>query len=458
MRAVVYARLSRDHTGEGIKVETQIQRCQALAKSRGWDVVAIEKDDSISAFTGKVRPGWERVQTMMAGRLVDVVIAVALDRITRSISELEKLIVLCQDTETAVTTADGSLDLTTPNGKMVARMLGVVATAEVETKGARQKAMNQRYASEGRPWRGGHRRFGYTSDMAVVPAEAEAIRDGARLFLAGSSYSEIGRLWSARGLPSPQPGRDGWSFQGVKHVLRNPVYAGIRRHAGVDYDGTWEPLLDHETHLAVVAKQATARKRKRPSGGARPTTLLTGVARCGVCEETVYGLRHHGKPVYGCITGHTQINRAQADEYVLHELGALLAHPGFMAELVAVANGDDGDAKTTYEELQRRLTELSDAYDEGGIDMEQLKRSTARLKERMAEMEVRVRTAEDGNLLMGLSTGGLDVLDQLIALPKARQRALVERFLVVTMFRVGRTGVPIEDRMLIREAKRDWHH
>lgn len=457
-RAVIYARLSRDRTGEGLAVERQIDACMGLAKSRGWDVVGVERDDSISAYSGKLRPGWERVQTMMATGQVDVVMAWAMDRITRSISELEKLIRLSQDSGVAIATASGDLDLTTDQGRLVARLLGAVATAEVERKSARQKAANQQHAEMGRPWRGAHKRFGYTADLQIIPAEAAAIRKGAADYLAGVSYAQIARDWIALGLSSAQAGKEPWTFQGVKNVLRNPVYIGIRRFNGVDYKGEWEPILNMETHLAVTAKQATAQKRfGGGKHGRQPENLLTGIARCGVCDGTVFGNQSHGRPVYGCHPlPHISVRRDEADYHVLHELGAMLSFEGFKAELVASANGDDGDAKHEYDKLEKMLDEFAEDRTNEIITRSQFTKATEKIRRRMAELEEKVALSEDGALLAGLDIGDDQVLDELLDLPLARQRALVARFLDVTLFKVGgRRGVPIEDRVLIRRAKRD---
>ena len=49
IRAAIYARISRDVTGEGLGVERQLADCRALASERGWAVAEEYVDNDISA-------------------------------------------------------------------------------------------------------------------------------------------------------------------------------------------------------------------------------------------------------------------------------------------------------------------------------------------------------------------------------------------------------------------------
>jgi site-specific DNA recombinase len=59
-RAVICTRQSLDKDGDGAAVARQLEACEALCRSRGWHVVARESDNSVSAFSGRARPGYDR--------------------------------------------------------------------------------------------------------------------------------------------------------------------------------------------------------------------------------------------------------------------------------------------------------------------------------------------------------------------------------------------------------------
>jgi len=251
-------------TGEGRSVERQLEACRQLCELRGWTVVDERVDNSISASTGKVRPAWQSVLAMVGAREVDLIVAWHIDRMTRSMLDLEELILLAEDAGIGVATASGDLDLTTDVGRMVARILAAVARAEVERKGARQKLANAARAAEGDVHFGGVRPFGYENDrVTVAPEEAEAIRQAAVDVLAGKALAEVAREWAAAGLVSSRAEvgwekgnrkpKAGWTPRGVKNVLVNPRYAGIRVYNGDEVGtGVWDKILDLETYLSLV--------------------------------------------------------------------------------------------------------------------------------------------------------------------------------------------------------------
>src|SRR4051812_15988999 len=116
-RVLIYTRISKDDTGEGQSNARQEHACRLIAEARNWDVVDVVEDISYSAYSGKKRPGWERVLEAMRDGRVDVVMAWAIDRITRSTTEFLQIAKVCSDTGVAITTASGDVDLSTEMGK-----------------------------------------------------------------------------------------------------------------------------------------------------------------------------------------------------------------------------------------------------------------------------------------------------------------------------------------------------
>jgi site-specific DNA recombinase len=138
VRAALYCRISRDDAGDGLGVERQEQDCRALAARRGWEVVTCFVDNDLSAFSGRTRPGYQRLLQAIQAGLVDVVLAWAPERLHRSPRELEDFLELIERTGTGVETIKaGVWDVSTSHGRLVARMLGAVSRAESERTGER---------------------------------------------------------------------------------------------------------------------------------------------------------------------------------------------------------------------------------------------------------------------------------------------------------------------------------
>src|SRR5918997_560280 len=191
-RAAIYCRISKDKVGAGLGVERQQTDCRALAERLGWSVVEVFTDNDLSAYRGKSRPAYRRMLDAIRAGRVDAVIAWHNDRLHRSPRELEEFIGTCEPRSVPTHCVKaGELDLTTASGRMTARITGAVARGEVEHMSERICAQKARATAEGK-WTGGGRPFGYSRDgMALVPAEADAVKDGVRRVLAGESVYSI---------------------------------------------------------------------------------------------------------------------------------------------------------------------------------------------------------------------------------------------------------------------------
>ncbi len=151
LRAAIYVRQSKDIAGIGAAVDRQRQNCERLCDERGWIVVDTLTDNDLSASSGRVRPGYERLLAMVDAGDLDVIVCWHVDRLTRRVIDLEDVITRCERAGTKVATVSGDLDLSTDAGRLVGRILASVARGEVERKSARQKRAALQSAEAGKP-------------------------------------------------------------------------------------------------------------------------------------------------------------------------------------------------------------------------------------------------------------------------------------------------------------------
>src|ERR1035437_5463302 len=294
-RAVIYVRISLDKSGEGAANERQEERCRGLAVARGWAVAAVV-DDTISAskVQASERPGWRKVLAMIEAGEVDVVVAYHLDRITRTMIDLEELILLAVDRGVGVATANGDIDLTTDTGRMVARILAAVARQEVERKGERQTEAAEQRARQGKPqW--STRPFGYERDGSLREAEAALVRSAYTDVVSGASLASLTATFNGSGFTTTkvhQHRKDGSEYSGawdtptVRHILLSARNAAIGVYRGEEVSpGTWTPIVSPETYRAAV--HILTSPTRNSGGGGKRQNLLTGVAHCAECGEGV---------------------------------------------------------------------------------------------------------------------------------------------------------------------------
>jgi DNA invertase Pin-like site-specific DNA recombinase len=136
-KVVGYVRVSTDKQGErGAGLEAQAQAIREECERRGWQLARIERD----VLSGKTmdRPGLKRaLQACRSGEVAGIVVA-KLDRLSRSVVEFGTL--LREATSKHgwnIVALDLGIDLSTPNGKLVANVLMSVADWEREIIGLR---------------------------------------------------------------------------------------------------------------------------------------------------------------------------------------------------------------------------------------------------------------------------------------------------------------------------------
>ncbi|MGY1710859.1 recombinase family protein [Geodermatophilus sp. SYSU D00758] len=449
-RVLIYTRISKDDTGEGQSNDRQEAACRAIAEARGWEVVGHEADISYSAYSGKNRPGWDRVVEAMRSGTVDVVMAWAIDRVTRSTAEFIEIAKICRDTGVGITTATGDVDLSTDMGKAIGTIMSVIAELEVERKASRQRLANQQRAAQGKPWSSGWRAFGYELDGTVISAEANLIRKAADDVLAGASLRSIVSEWKALGVSTPRSakGVDGWTHNGLRKILLNPRNAGLATYKGeVIGHGAWEPIISPETHALLVAKLTDpSRLRRRESRGRKALNLLTGIARCAVCEEPVNaGSGYKGRLIYQCGNYHISTPRDEADQLVRTTIVTtmLITRPGLLMPLP-----ERGMPSKLWEELQaiqERMNAVATSFASGVLNETAMIAASKALQEQRSDIERQIAEAE---VATNVPTS-MEQVRHFESLTLDEQRALLAKVARIKLHPRGRgkKNVPIEHQV-----------
>jgi len=298
-RAALYARLSRDRTGEETATSRQLDDCRAFAAARGWEIVGEYTDADVSAYKRNTpRPGYDRMLQALEAGEIDAIVGWKLDRLLRRVMDWETLWERCEPRGVHVVTVRDGIDTSLPMvGELLPRLMATFAQLESKNLSVREIRKHEDTAKRGGRAGGGHRPFGLTRDWTnIVPEEDERVRDAVTRILAGESAYSIAREWNAAGLTTPT-GKP-WSVQLLVHMLRSPRVAGLREHRGaIVARGSWPALIDERDHERLRAILDT---RRRPGAPAR--FLLSGLVRCGRCGRTMRGRRRTGSRVrmYGC--------------------------------------------------------------------------------------------------------------------------------------------------------------
>lgn len=459
-RAIIYTRISLDPTGEGAGVARQEEAARQLAASRGWQVVAVHSDNSISAYSGKVRPGFERAMQAAANGECDIIIAYAIDRLTRSIRDLLRLIDDVTEHGVGVVTATGDIDLTTAHGKMLATILAAVAAAEVEQKAARQRSANEQKARAGGRTKG-IRPFGFEDDgVTLRPSEVLAIQNAATDLLSGKPLGAIAREWNGAGFRPSQKKilEDGTRAErmftqgGVRYILRSPRYIGKRVYLGeVVGDAVWDPILEEGQFYAVQAHLSNPDRLSGPGykrhGFHTHTSLLASLASCGKCGGTVRtnrATKGTRQPLYSC-REHScfAMVRDFPDELITAEVLVYISQPE--APFLVADDGSDvldlAAMRSELDLLHDRKRQIGAAIGSGAMDLEVGLEAQRTVQEAVAEAERKIAQAGKGTVLEGLTDASTPEV-WWKGLTLARQREVVADLMTIRLHPhpLGKTG------------------
>jgi site-specific DNA recombinase len=327
LRTGIYARISldpkRDKTdkkagGEG--VARQDEDCRQLAERRGWTVVEVFTDNSISAAGKKFRPAFAAMLDSINRGDIDAVVAWSLDRLARNARDRLALVEACQKHGTIISLVKGSdMDPTTASGRMVIGILGEVAQMEIELKSERQTVAARQRSQLGRPPLG-VRLNGYTPKGELVHDEAELVRRIFKMFSTGESLRSIATTLTCEGI-STRRGRP-WNPSSIRGILVNPRYAGRAVYQGEVTDSAvnWEPLVTGDVFDVVQAKLSDPRRVSNREGTDRKH-LGSGIYRCADCGQSCSSFSG-GR--YRCKSGHINRSQKPVDDWVTTVVAAYI--------------------------------------------------------------------------------------------------------------------------------------
>jgi DNA invertase Pin-like site-specific DNA recombinase len=443
-RGAIYARISSDREGTGQKVDDQIADCLALAERLNLDVTPerIFRDDSITAFKGKRRrDGYLALLAAVRGGQVDAVLAVDADRIHRSSRELLDYIDACQVHDVPTyTVRGGHVDLSTPSGRMTAKIAADIAEHEVEKMIQRMREARVHKVERGE-WTGNKRPFGYEADgVTVRDDEADALRWACSQVLAGNSLSAVAKELNRREVLTSTETE--WDARTLRRVLLRPRNAGLSVHHGqVVGPAQWDAILPEALWLGVKALLEAPERQNNL--GRPPTWLGTNLYVCGVCGALMI-TKARARPkmtLYVCsATAHLQRSAKEVDAYVEAVVVELLTRKRTqllapdLGPRVAELHGQDAAYRAREEQLGR-------AFATGDIDYPTMLAGQATIRSAREAITEQLAAAASGSVLADVADAP-DPAKVWAGLDRSRKRRIIDVLMAVTILPAKR-GRPV---------------
>jgi DNA invertase Pin-like site-specific DNA recombinase len=194
VNVIGYLRVStREQADSGLGLDAQRRAITDEAERRGWKVTWCV-DDGYTARNVN-RPGLQEALRLLRRKQAVALVVAKLDRLSRSVVDFARTTEVARRQRWAVVSLDPAVDMTTPNGRLVANILASVAEWESDIIGQRTADAMAEAKAKGA-------RFG--RERCMPPEVVDRILTE---HASGATYNAIAKGLDADAVPTPNGGQ-----------------------------------------------------------------------------------------------------------------------------------------------------------------------------------------------------------------------------------------------------------
>lgn len=395
--AGIYIRVSTfDQAREGFSLREQEERLKEFCKFKRYNIYKVYQDAGISAKNDK-RPAYqEMIEDVKKGN-INVIVALKLDRLTRSVYDIEKLMKFVNDYECDIDCMADESNTTTSNGRMVMRIMTSVSQNEIEKCSERTKfGMEDAIKSGHIPNRTGLGFKRKNKKLVPDPLTKDIIVRIFDLYLEGKNHQAIANIYNKEKVL----GKTNWYDSTIQKILSNELYKGDyvngkRTKHPTYYENVIEPIVSKEKwESCQYQKLRNARHYERTA-----TYLFTNKLKCSKCGNFLGGhatTKTNGKKYYyyKCNTCKTYFNEIDIEK----ELKAFMLELAKQDDLInnyytpfikSKLEDKTEDYKKGIKELDKQLDRIKTAYIKGVVKLEDFDKEIKHIEYQKSDLEKR---------------------------------------------------------------------
>ena len=395
--AGIYIRVSTfDQAREGFSLREQEERLKEFCKFKRYNIYKVYQDAGISAKNDK-RPAYqEMIEDVKKGN-INVIVALKLDRLTRSVYDIEKLMKFVNDYECDIDCMADESNTTTSNGRMVMRIMTSVSQNEIEKCSERTKFGMAGAIKNGHiPNRTGLGFKRENKKLVPDPLTKDIIVRIFDLYLEGKSHQAIANIYNKEKVL----GKTNWYDSTIQKILSNELYKGDyvngkRTKHPTYYENVIEPIVSKEKwESCQYQKLRNARHYERTA-----TYLFTNKLKCSKCGNFLGGhatTKTNGKKYYyyKCNTCKTYFNEIDIEK----ELQAFMLELAKQDDLInnyytpfikSKLEDKTEDYKKEIKDLDKQLDRIKTAYIKGVVKLEDFDKEIKHIEYQKSDLEKR---------------------------------------------------------------------
>lgn len=386
---------TEDQAREGFSLPEQKERLESFCKFKGYEIIDYYQDAGISAKTGNHRPEFERLKDNIKAKRINTIVALKLDRITRSIYDWENLMTFLDENDAYLDCVNDEINTTSANGKIISKLLMSVSQNEIERTSERTKvglagAIKCGHIPHIAP-------LGYKHEdkkLVIYYATKDVIVRIFDLYYNGYSYQKISNLFNEEKVL----GKDNWRDSTTQTILENEIYKGDFIHGKrtknpTYYEDVVEPIISKEMWAdCQVQKKKNSRSYQRTL-----TYLYLQKLKCPKCNRILGGkatTKKNGKTYfyYYCNDCKIQVKENVINEYFEQFIDELTEYDSVVNQffLPMIKQKFDEPKEQLEKEINNqksKLERIKKAYINGAFELKEYNEEKHIVEKTIVELE-----------------------------------------------------------------------
>ena len=400
--AGVYIRVStEDQVREGFSLGEQEEKLLQLCKFKELEVYKVYKDAGISAKDMEHRPQFqEMLKDMKEGKL-NYIVAYKLDRITRSVRDLEELISVLEQYNCFLLCDRDDVNTSTANGRFFVRMLTVLSQLEIEIVSERTKfGLNGAIKSGHIP---GQRPFGYKSAedkrMIIDNATRPYVKKIFDMYLEGKSFQQIANYFKENDIYP----KKNWKDTTIQKIIDNKIYMGdYEQYKRIGKQENLEPIVYMNVVEPIISRakweecQSQKERNQRTYTRDRVYTFFQRL-KCPNCSRIMKCKGSGGTKrkymYYTCEHCHINFNEDHVEHLLRDFIYDLLEYDMVVKKFfLPVLEDKTNNIDTTsidkeIRDLEKQRNRIKDLYIKGIVEIDDFKEDYKLIEDKLANLE-----------------------------------------------------------------------
>jgi len=324
----IYPRVStEDQSRFGFSLDEQEESLKRLCEWKGYKIYKVYREEGVSAKSMNRPKFQEMIQDMKSGK-INKILVYKLDRLTRSIQDLETICKLLEEYKCDLESECEEINTSTPTGVFFMRMTTILAQLEIERTSERTKFGLMGAAKKGHF--SGKAPIGYhkiNKELVIDEVESEVVKDIFKSYLSGLSVCTITKRLNEKNALNRN-----WRTTTIDRMLSNYIYAGnyqhrkrIQNEETILLEDVCPAIIDkHDFELVQKQKEKNLKNYTR-----KHTYVYMQKIVCSKCNKIMGGssTTSKNKPTqiyYKCNCCNTRINEKKIEQPLMLFLNDML--------------------------------------------------------------------------------------------------------------------------------------